>query len=93
MLQRSPQPSGQPPPVPTDVIDAVMDRMVAVLALDAATLKPDTDLAGLAVDSFAFVELAIDLQEELGVRFVQEDLPRLRTPADVAALVYERQQG
>ena len=44
----------------------------------------------LITDSFVLVELVIDLQEEFGVRFEQDDVQRIRTVADLADLVAVR---
>jgi|tagenome__1003787_1003787.scaffolds.fasta_scaffold15772366_1 acyl carrier protein len=49
-----------------------------------------TPLTELVTDSFVLVELVIDLQEEYGVRFEQDDVQRVRTVQDLADLVSRR---
>jgi acyl carrier protein len=50
----------------------------------------DTPLAALVVDSFALVEMAFRLQNELPVSLSQSDLTTTRTLGDLATLIVER---
>ena len=49
-----------------------------------------TPLTELVQESFALVEMVIDLQETFGVRFSQEDLNAVRTVGDLVTLVRKR---
>jgi acyl carrier protein len=42
------------------------------------------------LDSFRPVEIAIELQEDFGVRLVQDDLKTIRTVGDLAELIATR---
>jgi acyl carrier protein len=75
----------------TRTADEVPTMIADLLRLPADRVRDDTELTALITDSFMLVELIIDLQEELGVRFGQEDVQRVRTVADIVALVRERQ--
>ena len=67
--------------------DAVKHRIAATLALPVAKLADDRLLTDVVAESFAMVEMVIDLQEEFGVRLEQAELKRLRTVADLTTLV------
>lgn len=68
-------------------------KIAEVLRLPESKVTEDVSLQDLTVDSFVLVELVVELQEEFGVQFVQEDLPAVKTVGDVVRLVNERQAG
>jgi acyl carrier protein len=70
--------------------DADLYRRVAEILGLPGGLGPQTALDGLAVDSFALVELVIEVQDRYGVRFDHADVRDLRTAGDLARLVRER---
>ena len=47
-------------------------------------------LTELVADSFALVEIVIELQEELGVRLVRDHLQGVKTVGDFVRVVVER---
>jgi len=59
--------------------DAVRGRMARTLGKPAESLGDDAELLTLVHDSFALVEMVIDLQDEFGVRLVQDDLKDVKT--------------
>ena len=67
-------------------IDAVKEKMAGLLKQPVARLEDATVLTDLVTDSFLLVEMVIELQEEFGVRLVQEDLNHVRTVADLTNL-------
>jgi acyl carrier protein len=71
----------------TATTDDVARQIAALLRVPADRVRPDTLLADLITESFLLVELVIDLQEEFGVRFLQDDVAKVRTVEDVANLV------
>lgn len=71
----------------------VLCRIAAVLALPDGSVTTDTELADVVVDSFALVEMMIELQEDYGVHFAQGDLQPLRTAGDVADLIARHVAG
>ena len=70
-------------------IDAttVRKRIADTLQLPLAKLADDRLLSDIVRESFAMVEMVIDLQEEFGVRLEQAELKQLKTVADLTALV------
>ena len=68
----------------------VYDMIAASLRLPADRVRDETVVTDLVTDSFVLVELVVELQEEFGVHFVQEDLGRVTTFGDLAQLVQDR---
>lgn len=73
--------------------DDQLYRGVAEVLGQPRPVPPDTPIAALPVDSFALVELVIDVQERYGVRFGHDDVRALRTVGDLARLVRARLAG
>ena len=67
--------------------DIVKKRIADTLQLPLAKLGDERLLTDVVAESFAMVEMVIDLQEEFGVRLEQAELKKLRTVADLTALV------
>jgi len=53
-------------------------------------VKEDALMTELVSDSFALVEIVIELQEDLGVRLMSEHLKGVATVADFTRVVCER---
>lgn len=70
-------------------IDAatIKNRIADTLQLPLTRLADDKLLTEVVTESFAMVEVVIDLQEEFGVRLEQAELKRLKTVADLTNLV------
>ncbi len=66
---------------------AVKARISDTLQLPLAKLADERLLTDVVTESFAMVEVVIDLQEEFGVRLEQAELKKLKTVADLTALV------
>ncbi len=71
----------------------VYGRIAALLRFPAERIADETVLTDLVTDSFVLVEMVVELQEEFGVQFVQEDLGRVTTFGDLAHLVEDRLGG
>lgn len=65
----------------------VRQRIADTLQLPIAKLADERLLTDVVRESFAMVEMVIDLQEELGIRLDQAELKQLKTVADLIALV------
>ena len=65
----------------------VRQRIADTLQLPLAKVADDRLLTDVVRESFAMVEMVIDLQEELGIRLEQAELKQLKTVADLIALV------
>ncbi|HVF89060.1 MAG TPA: acyl carrier protein [Blastocatellia bacterium] len=70
--------------------ESVKESMAAFLKQPASKLSDDLLLADLVTESFALVEMVIELQEEFRVRFIQEDLKNVRTVGDLTGLFESR---
>jgi acyl carrier protein len=71
----------------------VRDRISTLAAVPVERLTPDVLITELVPDSFAFVEVAVDLQEEFDVVLSQQDLKNIRTLGDLTALLAEKQRA
>ena len=67
--------------------NAIKQRIASTLSLPITKLADDRLLTDVVAESFAMVEMVIDLQEEFGVRLEQAELKKLKTVADLTALV------
>jgi acyl carrier protein len=66
--------------------DTVKGKMATLLRQPVEKLTDDTLLTDLVTDSFLLVQMVIELQEEFGVRLVQEDLKDVKTVNDLTCL-------
>ncbi len=73
--------------MPTIDATTVRQRIAETLQLPLAKLADDRLLTDVVRESFAMVEMVIDLQEEFGIRLDQAELKQLETVADLTALV------
>lgn len=71
----------------------VKAKMAVFLKQPVSKLEDDTVLTNLVAESFALVEMVIELQEEFGVRLVQEDLKAVKTVGDLTRLFESRANG
>ena len=67
----------------------VKQSMAAFLRLPVTKLDDAALLTDVVMESFALVEMVIRLQNDLGVRLVQEDLRDVKTVGELARL-FER---
>jgi acyl carrier protein len=66
---------------------SIKKRIADTLQLPIAKLTDERLLTDVVAESFAMVEMVIDLQEEFGVRLEQAELKKLKTVADLTSLV------
>jgi acyl carrier protein len=76
--------------VQTIDFDRIAAQISAVISVPAERLTPEATIAELVPDSFMFVEVAVDLQEEFDVVLTQHDLKGVHTLGDLAALLQRR---
>ena len=65
----------------------VVKAMARFLRQPVEKLNDDALLTDLVAESFVLVELVIQLQEEFGVRFGQQELQGVRTVGDLTELI------
>jgi acyl carrier protein len=73
--------------MPTIDPAAVKARISDTLQIPLTKLGDERLLGDVVTESFAMVEVVIDLQEEFGVRLDQAELKKLKTVADLTGLV------
>lgn len=65
----------------------VKSKMSSLLKQPASRLEDHVELTSLVAESFVLVEMVIELQEEFGVRLVQDDLKDVKTVGDLLRLL------
>jgi acyl carrier protein len=74
-----------------DVADGLREIMAARLGLPAEQLVPEARLVeDLGLDSLDAVELAISVERKFDIEVPEEELTKLKTVADMVALVEGR---
>lgn len=74
-----------------EVADALREIMAARLGLTAEQIVPEARLAeDLGLDSLDAVELAIAVERKFDIEVPEEELTKLKTVADMLALVESR---
>jgi acyl carrier protein len=72
--------------------DHVIAEIAKLLGIDSNSIIREAPLFSLANSSFRVVELVIELQEEFGVLFHQEDMNGVATVGDLVDLVVARRR-
>ena len=67
--------------------EKVREKIATFLNQPPASIRDDAVLTSLVPESFLLVELVIELQEEFGVRLMQDDLKDVKTVNDLATVV------
>ncbi len=68
-------------------IDSVVDSH---LVDPLSSFDPATPIIDAVADSFAYVELALDLEEQFGLRLSDGDLAEMATVGDLSGAIDER---
>ncbi|MBQ4440329.1 MAG: acyl carrier protein [Kiritimatiellae bacterium] len=77
-----------------EVQQKIVDILVADFEVDAAGLKPETNLfTELDLDSIDAVDLVVRIQRETGKKVNPEDFRQIRTLADVTDAVFKLING
>lgn len=75
-------------PSEAEVLAAVQAAMEAEFGLGPETIRPETHLLDdLDLDSIDFVDLAVTLEERLGLRLEEEELKSIRTVRDAVEAI------
>ncbi|MEK0100478.1 phosphopantetheine-binding protein [Streptomyces sp. A475] len=70
---------------------AVATVLMEKFEVSADSIRPDASLASLDLDSLALAELALTLQERLGVRVDESEATQRTTVAELTATLAARQ--
>jgi acyl carrier protein len=73
--------------MPEVTFGAVLERVATLVPLPAVAPTPDTALRDIVRESFALVEVVVDIQEEWDIFFTQDDMSAVTTLGDLTALV------
>ncbi len=77
-----------------EVQQKIADILVSDFEVDAANLKPETNLfTELDLDSIDAVDLVVRIQRETGKKVNPEDFRQIRTLADVTDAVFKLING
>ncbi len=77
-----------------EVQQKIVDILVSDFEVDAANLKPETNLfTELDLDSIDAVDLVVRIQRETGKKVNPEDFRQIRTLADVTDAVFKLING
>lgn len=63
------------------------NKIASILRIPPEKVQDDCALTDLVSDSFALVDMVVELQEDLGVRLTQENLKQVRTVNDLWAQI------
>lgn len=61
------------------------NKIASLLKINESRVCEESLLAELVNDSFALVDMVVELQEDLGVRLTQDNLKEVRTVSDLFA--------
>ncbi len=67
--------------------DEICDKVAELLEVKRERCRPDAPLTELVSDSFRLVEMAIEIQDDYGIVFGQDDMKKLVNVGDLAVLV------
>lgn len=70
--------------------DSIKRQISTTLQIPLARLQDETLISDVVTESFALVEMVIDLQEEFRIRLGQEDLKTIKTIGALTSLIAER---
>jgi acyl carrier protein len=74
-----------------EIFEAVADALAREFELARDQIRPDAHLVDdLDLDSIDAIDLAVRLEEQLGVAFTEQDLKAVQTLRDVVDLIHER---
>lgn len=63
--------------------EAFRAKIASILRINPDKVQDQVVLTDLVSDSFALVDMVVELQEDLAVRLTQEDLKDVRTVSDL----------
>lgn len=70
------------------MFEQIAEMIAEQLGMDAAEIKPESRLIeDLKADSLDVVAMIVDMENEFSIQIPDEDLPTLRTVADVIAYI------
>ena len=71
----------------SDTFNKVQNLLSEMLGLDIADIKADSGLKGLEGDSFTWVEVTLQVEEEFDIDIPDEDIDQIKTVQDIVDYV------
>ncbi|MBQ1506306.1 MAG: acyl carrier protein [Erysipelotrichales bacterium] len=65
----------------------LIQKYLSKIVRDPSTITPDATLRTLGVDSLDMVDMMVEIEEELGIRFKDEELVTMKTIGDAVSLI------
>ena len=75
-----------------DTLDLVVNEIATTIDIPASSLRPDTLLAEIGMDSLQALQLVVALEQAIGIELEEADLKRFTTVQSVVDVVNERCQ-
>jgi acyl carrier protein len=76
----------------SELISRLQDEFAGYLGLEPAQVDPELALDQLGLDSLTAAQLAVDIEDRLGVSLFLKDLSGRATIAELAASVLRKQE-
>ncbi len=73
--------------------DSIRNEMAKTLGRKPDAIKDEMHLKQLVAESFALVEMVIELQDVFDVRISQEELPQMETVGSLIQLILKKSGG
>ena len=75
------------------MFEQVAGMIAEQLGIDAAGIKPESRLVeDLKADSLDMVAMVMEMESQYGIQIPDEDLPKLKTVADVMQYIQDNQK-
>jgi acyl carrier protein len=71
--------------MPDDIQQIVLEILLRKKTIDPATIRPETTLASLGIDSLEGLEVIFALEDRFNVRISDEDAAGMKTVGEVIA--------
>jgi acyl carrier protein len=76
-----------------DALDLVVNEIAATVDMPVSSLKPETLLSGIGMDSLHALQLLVALEDATGIQLEEEDLKQFTTVQAIVDLVNERRRN
>jgi acyl carrier protein len=76
----------------TDTFDLVINEIAATMDIPAASLRPDTLLTQIGMDSLQGLQLLVALEQAAGLQLEEEDFKHFTTVGSIVGLLNARWQ-
>ena len=71
-------------------VQETIKKVLTNHGVDVSGLTPDQELSVVGLDSLDFVEIVMDVEDELGIRFATTELGNIKTLNDFVTMASEK---